>query len=437
MNREEASAYLIDRARTLDSALELLAQDDREFTVKAQGERLEEVKQARQGGIGLRVVKDGKTGYAYTEDLARKALDWALDEAVENAGLQQDTDGFIPSSQALGDHDTLGEGLSATVEEKLETALTYGRTLQADPRTRRAFLSVYAERELNRQVTSTEGASGRIRQGLALVGGGVVMGEGKILKQSFGTQWSPEFHALEPGRTAQLQLEQTGQLLNARRLATGRYTAYFESKAFRDLLAVFSWLWSGKSVMEGKSRLAGRIGESVASEVVNLIDDPEVAGGLLNQAFDVEGQPTRRTTLIERGVLKAFLHNTRTARALSQPPNGHAMRSYKGAVEVGPSNLYLAPGAGLKPDRGVVIREVMGVHAGANPISGDFSLQALGLWMEEGTPQYGVEDFVVSGNFLELLRGIRAVGNELKWDYLGFAVASPLVEVAGLSFAGA
>jgi PmbA protein len=141
---------------------------------------------------------------------------------------------------------------------------------------------------------------------------------------------------------------------------------------------------------------------------------------------------------IEAGVFRTFLHNSETARALGQENTGHAYRGYRSALDVAPSNLYLKPLGNLALREGVLVTEFMGLHAGANPITLDFSLQALGLWVEEGRPQHAVENFAVSGNLLELLQGVEGLGAELAWYPMGSsAFGSPLVAVAELSFAGA
>ncbi|MCX8089204.1 MAG: metallopeptidase TldD-related protein, partial [Meiothermus ruber] len=116
---------------------------------------------------------------------------------------------------------------------------------------------------------------------------------------------------------------------------------------------------------------------------------------------------------------------------------GHAARNYKGVLGIAPSNLFVEPGAGVQMDSGIVVTDLMGLHAGANPISGEFSLQALGLKVEGGEVAYPVENFTVAGNFLELLNRITALGSELEWNPMMGIVGSPMVEVAELSFAGA
>ncbi|MCS7067779.1 MAG: TldD/PmbA family protein [Meiothermus sp.] len=438
MTFEEARDYLLQKARALGIEAEVLATYSRELTIQAHGGRVEEITQATQGGVGVRVVVAGKTGYAYTEERTPEALDWVLQEAHENALLQSETGGFLPSGGALGQHDLLGEGLSAPLEQKRQTALALEAGLRADPRVKQVQMTRYAERETQATLGSTQGVAGAFRNGYALLLTSAVMAEGQSLKQGYEFDLSKEFHALEPGRTAQAFLQNTGRLLGARPLKTGRYRAYLEPKAFGQLLGMMGWfLLSAKNVLEGKSLLADKLGQRVASEIFTLVDDPTLPDGLASRPFDAEGTAARRTVFIENGVLRTFAHNSETARRMGVENTGHASRSYKGVLGVAPSNLFVQPGQGVRLEEGIIVTDLMGLHAGANPISGEFSLQALGLRVEGGEVAYPVENFTVAGNFLTLLAHITALGTKLEWNPMMGIVGSPMVEVAELSFAGA
>lgn len=437
MTLQEAQAYLIERARERGVDLEVLATGSRELTLRAREEQLEEINASSRRGLGVRVVTQGRTGYAYSEELTPEALDWMLEEAVENALLQNEQDGFLPPGQNLGRHDLLGEGLSAPLGEKKKMALELERVTKSDPRVRQISGAAYSERESETELSSTRGAAGGFRSGYAYVMASAVMAQGTSVKQGWEVKVAREIAALDPASTAQEFLQKTGRLLGARELKSGRYTAYFEPKAFLALLAPFVNLWNGKWVIEGKSQLAGKLGQRIASPIFSLFDDPDHPQGIANAPFDAEGTPTRKVHLLREGVVESFLHNSRTARKLGHEPTGHASRGYKGVLDVAPHNLIVAPGEGVRPREGVQVTDLMGVHAGANPISGDFSLQALGLKIEGGEAVFPVENFTISGNIFELLERIVAVGQDLEWGVIYTVGASPMVEVADLAFAGA
>ncbi len=438
MTQDDARAYVLTEARRRGIAAEVVAETGRELTARAHQHRIEQLTQAVVGGIGVRVVVAGRVGYGYTEELTREALDWMLREAVENAELQSETRGFLPAGIATARAEMVGDRLRASLETKLQTALGFEGTLREDARVKQVLFAAYAEREWDVSIASTEGADGSYRRGLAGLIASIVMEDGTSRKQGWDDVWATTVQELDPGRTALEFTQRTGRLLNAKRLATGRYRAYFEPKAFAALLAAFTPMWNGKAVAEKKSPLAGRLGEVIAAPLVTIIDDPTLPDGLASRPVDAEGTPAKRTVLVESGVLRSYLTNSETARELGVANTGHAWRRYRSILGVGPSNTFLAPGAGVTLSEGVVITEVSGVHAGTNAITGEFSVQALGLWVEDGRAVHPVEDFAVAGDFLTLLQRITAVGDRLEWDFgMRIAYGLPMVEVQELSFAGA
>ncbi|HEX7022929.1 MAG TPA: DNA gyrase modulator, partial [Trueperaceae bacterium] len=165
MTYDEARRYLLQRAQELGIDAEILTDEKRELTLGAFEGRLAETTQASQGGIGLRVVTRGKVGYASTEERSKDALEWALQEAVDNAELQSSTGGFLPEGQALGQNDLLSEGLSAPLEEKARKALELEQGLRSDPRLRQVALARYHETEQSVMLGSTRGALGGYRSG--------------------------------------------------------------------------------------------------------------------------------------------------------------------------------------------------------------------------------------------------------------------------------
>ncbi|HLA23763.1 MAG TPA: metallopeptidase TldD-related protein [bacterium] len=438
MTQDDARTYVLTEARRRGIAAEIVAETGRELTARAHSHRIEQLTQAVRGGVGVRVIVGGRVGYGYTEELSREALDWMLQEAVENAGLQSETTGFLPTGTATPRAEMVGDRLQASLETKLQTALGFEGTLREDKRVKQVLIAAYAEREWDVAVASTEGADGSYRRGVAGLMASMVMQDGTSLKQGWDDIWATGVKDLDPGRTALEFTERTGRLLNARRLATGRYRAYFEPKAFAALLAAFTPMWNGKTVAEKKSPLAGRLGEAIAPPLVTIVDDPTLPDGLASRPVDAEGTPAKRTVLVDGGVLRSYLTNSETAKQLGVENTGHAWRGYRGTLGAGPSNIFLAPGPGLDLQAGVVIAELSGLHAGTNAITGEFSIQALGLWIEEGAVAYPVEDFAVAGNFLTLLQNITAVGDRLEWDFgMRVAYGTPMVEVRELSFAGA
>ncbi len=437
MTFEQAKTVLVRRASERGVEAEVLATSGRELTLSAAGGRVDEITSATRGGVGVRVVHEGRIGYASSEALDEASLAWVLDEAIENAALQSARGAVMVEGHALGRSDLIGEGLSAPVERKAEAVTTLESALTADERVDAIAFARYSESESEAVLGSTRGADGGYRNGYAVLMASPIMRQGESVKQGWEIDFGKEFHAIDPTRTTQRILEKVGRHLGATPLATGRHATVFEPEVVATILQLLLFSLSGKTVAEGKSRLAQRLGQPIASERFTLVDDPTLENGLASRPFDAEGTPASRTVVIERGVLRSFLHNSETARRTGQANTGHASRSYASTLGVGATNLMLEAGEGVSLDDGVIVTNLMGVHAGANPISGDVSVQGLGLRVEGGESR-PVENFALSFNLFRLLERIEAVGAEVQWRPAGGAiVGARSLQVDALSFAGA
>ena len=205
------------------------------------------------------------------------------------------------------------------------------------------------------------------------------------------------------------------------------------------MLSTFSSIFSAKSVQEGRSLLKGKLEEQIANEKVTILDDALYPEGFSTRAFDSEGYPSQKTVLIEKGKLKSFLHNTQTARKDKVKSTGNGSRSYKGSLNVSPSNFYLEQGNIKEEDlfkkhaQTIEIVALQGMHSGANPISGDFSLSAEGFLYQNGTRLHSLKQFTVSGNILQLLKDVEMIADNFKFDMDSIGAASVLIKELSIS----
>jgi PmbA protein len=242
----------------------------------------------------------------------------------------------------------------------------------------------------------------------------------------------------EAGAVGRRAAERALRRLGARKVTTCEAAVIFEPLAARSLLGHLAACVSGASVYRDASFLKDRLGDTVASELVTVIDDGRVPGGLGSRPFDGEGLPTRRNVVVEAGRLATWLLDTYTARKLGLRSTGSAVRGAAGAPAPGPSNLWLEPGA-LPPEeivrrteRGLLVTELIGM--GFNPVTGDYSRGAAGLWIEGGRVVHPVEEVTIAGQLGDMLAAVDLVGSDLV--RLG-ALAAPTVRVARMTIAGA
>ena len=246
---------------------------------------------------------------------------------------------------------------------------------------------------------------------------------------------------LELDRLAREAAGEAIAFLDAQPLPSGRYPVLLRPDAAAELIEAFASLFSGDAARKGLSLFRGREGERVAAPCVTLVDDPLLPDGYASRAFDGEGVASRATRVVEGGTLNTLLHNLKTARLRGVETTASAARAgCAGPMTVSPSNLYLVPGALDAPalcarvGEGVLVTGLMGLHSGANSVSGDFSLGAKGFLIHNGHIDRAVNGITIAGNFPALLKEIEAVGSDLRFGASRFA--SPTLLVRALSLAG-
>ena len=398
------------------------------------------------GGVSFRCLVNGRMGYASTESLSADEAERIVRAARDNA-LVIETE----------EQEFLGEGgktYAAVEDEKIPLPTAEEQVKLA----LEAQEKLYAADKLVIDGTSTEVAS--MKSSVAIVNSrgldlfsetsnnvvvlSAVVSENGEMNNSFEIKFG-DLAKIDLDALAHESAEDAKSKLGADVAPTGAYPVVFAPKAMTSLLSTFSGIFSSESARKGLSRLAESEGKEIASPAVTLIDDPFYPESPAKMPFDAEGTPTSRKNIIEKGRLVTLLYNLKSAAAMGKETTGNASRAgYSSPVGIRPFTMCLAPGELSEDDllekagNGVYIDFLGGLHAGADPISGDFSLQSAGFMIENGKKAGAVKSFTVAGNFYDLLKGIEAVSDTAK--YIGYggitAYASPAVLVTGLTVAG-
>jgi len=424
----------------------LVESDDRE--VRVRGEEIEFVKQAQERGLGIRALVEGKgglqTAIVSTSDLAPAAISRMAEEAVALA-------------RATAPDPTAGlpEGGFAREIPDLDLFDPADRNVSLDARIADAKRAEAAAREADSRIDNSEGS--QASSGFARIVYGNSHGfmahyesashglfseplarDGDSMQRDYWMTAGRRLSDLEdPASVGRTAAGRVLRRLGAKRIPTCEVPVLFDDMTAPSLIGQLASCLSGYSIYRESSFLADRLGESIASERVTIIDDGRLPGGMGSKPFDGEGQATRRNILVDGGRLETWLLDHYSARKLGMSSTGSASRSAGSAPHVGTSNLWLEPGEGTldelisEIDRGLLVTELIGM--GFNPTTGDYSRGAAGLWIEKGEIVHPVEEITIAGNLGDMLQQVDRVGSELVWRG---RIAAPPLRIAKMTVAG-
>lgn len=381
---------------------------------------------AQSEGIGIRVIRDGRTGFAYAGTLDESAIAEVLAEARDNvrfgtvdewAGLAE-PDGVALTEQELWNDELAGYDTAA----KIELAMQLERSTLAVDRRVRVDESNYADAYGEAAVASTTGIRQWGRENGCYVSVSTLADDGDETQTGFGFSVGRTPTVLDLDRAAGEAAARATRLLGAVKPASKRTTVVLDPYVTAQFLGIVASTLNGEAVVKGRSLFRDRLGDEVAPAFVHLVDDPTNPLAYTATDVDGEGLAARRNTLIDGGVLRQFTHNSYSARRAGTVSTGNAVRGgFAGTPGVGALALSLVPGTRSQPelisgiDDGVLIQSVKGIHSGVNPISGDFSTGAAGLMIRGRQLAEPVREFTIASTLQRMLLDIVEIGGDVDW----------------------
>ena len=413
--------------------------DSASFSVRVRAGLLEDYKVSDKFRLTLRGRVGGRIGTASTQALDDEGLKLLIQGVKESAELIEtdEQDDILPPDahyETVCCFSKTVEGVTA--EEKIALAREIDRRLHTKDERIKPDATVVSTASERFCLKNSLGLDLQHQSNMIYAYASCLVKEGGTSATGFKLLWGYGLDDVQPEAVADGCAQDALSKLGAGRLRSGTYPVVIRNNAMADLLSTFSGVFSADNAQKGMSLLSGREGQRIAGDAVTLVDDPLMPWGLGSCPFDREGAATRKKNVVEGGMLNTLLHNRKTAAKAGIKTTGNAA----GAGRVAPSNLYLAPGEKsldmllAQMGSGLLLTEVSGLHAGANPISGDFSLLARGFEISEGKAVRAVEQFTVAGNFYRLLEDVTAVGSDLLFE--GSPIGSPSAAVRMLSIAG-
>jgi PmbA protein len=444
--REIAAGMVKQATARGASAAEAVVRDGSEFSTVVRLGEVETLKESGSRAAGLRVFMGQRAASTYTSDLSREGLEQMLNSALSLAQVtSEDSYAGLPAPSDLGsisaDLDLYHEDVySLSSAERIEYARRAERAaLDSDSRITNSEGGSFDAATGSKVLANSLGFVGEYRRSYCSVSAvPIAQGEGGAMQRDYWYSVARSLKKLEsPEEVGRIAAQRTLRRLGARKMPTARVPIVFDSQVSRALIEHIFEGVNGDAVYRSASFLAGKLGQKIAGENITIVDDATVVGGFGSSPFDAEGVPTRRTVVIERGVLSSYLLNTYTAKKLGLRTTGNAARGLAGTPGIGAGNFFLQPGnkspqeiiSGISD--GLYVTELMGF--GVNLVTGDFSRGASGLWIRNGELAFPVEEITVAGNLRDMFNSISEIGNDL--EFRG-SVAAPTIRIEGMTVAG-
>ena len=424
----------------------VVVREGAEFSTLVRLGQVETLKESGARGIGLRVFVGSRTASTSSSDFSAEGIAHLISGAIDLVRVtSEDPFAGLPEADAMG---LLATQLDLYHEDvySLPTAdrIEYARraeaaAMAADTRIQNSDGGSFDAATGSKILANSRGFLGNYRRSYCSLSampiaqeaeGGMQRDYWYSSARTLGRLDSPESIGAEAAR-------RTLRRLHGRRVPTQRVPIVFAPEIARSIVGHIFDAANGDSVYRGASFWANQLGQQVASRDITVIDDGTIPGGFGTAPFDGEGLPTRRTMIIENGVLKNYLLNSYTARKLNMQSTGNASRGLAGNPGIGAGNLFLEKGA-ISPQQllggvreGFYVTELMGF--GVNMVTGDYSRGASGLWIENGELTFAVEEVTIAGNLKEMLNNVAGIGDDL--EFRG-SVASPTLRIDGMTIAG-
>ena len=448
--RETAVEVLGLALRAGATDAEVVAYEGEEFSAQVRLGQVETLKESGSRAIGVRVFNGLRTASASSSDLSREGLEKLVEGAVILAKITSE-DPFVglPDAGAFGQ---LGGDLGLYFEdvnelppaERIEIARRCEAAAMAcDVRIQNSGGGDFDTATSHKVLVNSRGFTGESRRSYCgFSTAPIAVDENGKMQRNYWYSSSRTTRMLDsPEEIGRIAAARTLRRLGARQVKTQRVPVVFSPEIARSIIGNIFEAANGDSIYRHATFFDEMLGQRVAGENITVIDDGTLVfngiGGFGTSAFDGEGLPTRRTILVDRGILKSYVLNTYTARKLGLASTGNAARGLAGNPGIGAGNFFLEAGTSTPEEiigavkQGLYVTETMGF--GVNLVTGDYSQGASGLWIENGELAYPVEEITIAGNLKDMYRNIVAIGNDLVFRG---ASASPTMRVDGMTIAG-
>lgn len=421
---------------------ELYYESGKSLSISTYEGEIEEFNENKVGGINFRGILNGKLGSSFSETIDETTAKYLVENAKNIAEIIEDDDEIIfhDGSGEYVDLNLYTDSISeVSIEDKIAYVLDLDKKAHQLANIEKVLDVAYSDADYEARIVNSLGLDKYVKSNFMYAVVGLSANDGTNSYTEYEDKVANSFEELKQTDLTKIVSENLFKKLNSKPIKSAKYKCVFRNDAFSSLLSAYMGSFSARSCQKGFSKLVDKIDKKIASSCVTIIDDPHIAGANGSESFDAEGVATYKKTIVDKGILKTYFHNLITAKVDGVKSTGNASRSFKSLVGISPSNTYIQAGECTyndlieKIDKGVIITELEGMHAGVDGLSGDFSLKCAGFYVEDKkmTP---INQIVVSSNFFEVLLNIECIADDL--DVLKSRISSPSVYVGEIAIAG-
>lgn len=424
MTISDQANQVIDLVKAAGASGDLIIDQGESLSLKASDGELEEYKVSSSQIFGLRVIKDGKVGTAYSEAADSDALSSLVEQALTNASFTaiEVHENILSNEVTLKTDDlVLCPAEEVSIDEKVNFALKMESDLAAKDKVKNVPYNGVQDNTTQRHIFSSAGLNAYSKSRMCAAYAYALIEQGdKNAMEGIG-QAARLFTALDANDIVEKAYTHTLNILDGSPVPSGHYDVIFDEEVQASLFGVFTLMFSGKSAKDGVNPMREKLGDSIADARLNLTDQPLSTEGFGYQLFDAEGTATQSTPLIVNGTLNTLIHNSATASFFDMQTTGHAARGPKSTMGVGLHQLEISAGSASQTDlfsgKYLLLTDLTGMHSGANAISGDFSFGASGFLYEDGQLRQPVRGVTVAANFYDMLNKISLIGDKQFWNW--------------------
>lgn len=424
---------------------EIYEQKSKTTSIRVYQENVDRYTISECNGIAVRGIYKGNMGIYFLEQDDDELMNHALSQIKENAEAitSEDIVDIYPGDDK---YPVIEQRTCTLIDQKDEVKIELlkeieSRLKKSDKRIDQVMSVSYGEVSGQTAIDNTKGIHLQDEQHVAFISAGVMAKDQEDTKVAYDWKYIYNLADIDVEKFTQNLSKKVLDKLHAESVESGTYPVLIDREAMADILEAFCGMFDGENAHKGISLLHDRLGENIFSEDITIVDDPFMKDGYNCHSFDDEGVACQKTTLVDNGVLKSYLHNLKSARLMDCKTTGNGFKGgYSTNVGIAPTNLYIQNGNHsveemiASMDKGIIITEVTGLHAGLRPLTGDFSLQSEGWYVENGKKVRPVNLITIAGNFMKAMNEISMVGNDGKLN--ADAIGSPSILFSALAVSG-